>query len=244
MNTSTIFRISGILFFICLLLSSCKKDCFAVKGKGAIESKVYTVPSFNAVSNSISAVVYLTSDSIQSVRVEAQSNIHEILSFKVLNNELQIGYINNCGSIKHDDIKIYISIPTVTALRLSGSGDMVTTNEFQTAFLDATISGSGSITAAVQSSAFVNGQISGSGNLIISGNTSAESFKISGSGNIRSFALQSLNSVIEISGSGNADVNIENQLSVSISGSGDVRYKGNPSVSSNISGSGNITQVP
>jgi hypothetical protein len=244
MNPSNILRISGIILLIGIAFSSCKKDCFALKGKGSVISQAYFVPTFNSISNSISAEIFLTPDSSQSIHIEAQSNIHEILSIKVVNNELQIGYTKNCGSIKHENIKIYISIPTINSIQLSGSGNVKTTNEFQTNSLDLRISGSGSITAAVQSQSFVNGRISGSGDLYLSGNAISENFKISGSGNLRSFALNSLISDIEISGSGNADVYAENELSASISGSGDVRYQGNPIVNSSISGSGNVNHFP
>jgi hypothetical protein len=244
MNTSNILRISGIILLISIAFSSCKKDCFAIKGKGSVISQNYVVPAFNAISNSIAADIYLTPDSLHSVSIEAQSNIHEILSIKVVNNELQIGYTKNCGSIKHENIKIYISVPSINSIQLSGSGNVQTTAEFITTSLDMRISGSGSITAAIQAQSFVNGRISGSGDLFLSGNTISENFKISGSGNVRSFAMHSLTSDIEISGSGNADVSAENELSASISGSGDIRYHGNPSINSSISGSGSVNHFP
>ncbi len=70
-----------------------------------------------------------------------------------------------------------------------------------------------------------------------------DKFSISGSGNIRSFALISNNSSVNISGSGDADVFVNQHLDADISGSGKIRYQGNATVSTSISGSGNVTHI-
>jgi hypothetical protein len=48
---------------------------------------------------------------------------------------------------------------------------------------------------------------------------------------------------IRISGSGNCEVNVVNNLFVQVSGVGDIFYKGSPTLTSDISGVGNITAV-
>ena len=185
----------------------------------------------------------MTQDSIASISVTGQSNILEILNLEVVSNELRIGFDKNCGSIKYDDLEIYIHLPNLVSIDLSGSGNMKTTNEFQSNSFNMNISGSGNITAAVISSSLINGNISGSGNIYLSGSTPIESFIVSGSGNIRSFALNSNNSSVNISGSGDVDVFVNEHLDARICGSGKIRYQGNATVSTSISGSGNVTHV-
>jgi hypothetical protein len=48
---------------------------------------------------------------------------------------------------------------------------------------------------------------------------------------------------VAVSGSGNCELAVSEQLKTRISGSGKVRYKGNPAVSTTISGSGSVMRV-
>ena len=251
MKTSTqslknfrIALLSSVIVLALFSFQSCKKDCFPLKGKGDIISVDYAVPPFTSVSNSISANVYLTQDSVQSIRIETNENIHEIINLKVIDQDLKIEYSKKCGSINNAEINIYISAPTLTGLKLSGSGNMQTMNQFNSNSFEAKVSGSGNITASVNSLTATTAKISGSGDIYLSGSTLLENFAISGSGSIRSFALESEVSTVEISGSGNADVFVNDQLDAKISGSGDIRYKGNAAVTRSVSGSGNVTYFP
>jgi hypothetical protein len=243
MNTFSISKFLIAILFVSIGFSSCKKDCFPVKGKGGPVTQNYILPAFNSIRNSLSANIYLTQDSIASISVTGQSNILEILNLEVISNELRIGFDKNCGSIKHDDLEIYVHLPNLVSIDLSGSGNVKTMNEFQSNSFNMNISGSGNITAAVVSSSIINGNISGSGNIYLSGSTPIESFTVSGSGNIRSFALNSNNSSVNISGLGDVDVFVNEHLDARISGGGKIRYQGNATVSNSISGSGNVTHV-
>lgn len=243
MNTYKLIKTLALVVILTTTISSCKKECFALKGKGDSVTQNYYLPAFTTIKNSLSADVYLTQDSITSVSVKGQPNILEILELKVVNNELSIGFKNNCGSVKHDALEIDIHLPTLEKIDLSGSGNVKTMNQFSSNSFQMNISGSGNITASIVSSSIVKGNISGSGGFYLSGSTSSEDFTISGSGDIRSFALLSDYSSINISGSGNADVYVNEHLDAHISGSGDIKYKGNASVNSSISGSGTVQHV-
>jgi hypothetical protein len=243
MNTMKILKTFTLVLLFTATISSCKKDCFAIKGKGDKVTQSYTLPAFTMIRNSLSADVYLTQDSVASLSVKGQSNILDILELKVENNELSIGFKNKCGSIKYDDLEIDIHLPTLEKIDISGSGNVQTMNQFTSNSFQMNVSGSGNITAAIISSTIVKGNISGSGGLYLSGATPIEDFTISGSGDIRSYALSSDHSSISISGSGNADVYVNDHLDARISGSGDIKYKGNATVNSSISGSGSVKHV-
>ncbi|MCB0819874.1 MAG: DUF2807 domain-containing protein [Bacteroidetes bacterium] len=229
--------------FFLTTIQSCKKDCFAVKGSGPVISKYYQVPEFTSVSNSLNANLIIVQDSVQTVQIDAQSNIHDILKIQTIGSQLQIGYSKNCGSIKHDPIMIYIHVLTLSGLNISGSGNAEIPQLLSTSHMTLSISGSGNITAAVQAAGSIKGDISGSGNISLSGICENEDFHISGSGSVNAFALQSEISEISISGSGDADVLVNQHLDASISGSGDIRYKGNAQTNVSVSGSGTVTHV-
>ena len=66
---------------------------------------------------------------------------------------------------------------------------------------------------------------------------------ITGAGKVSAFDMEIDDCTIRISGSGNCEVSVVENLSVQISGVGDIFYKGNPTLTSDISGVGNITAV-
>ena len=237
-----IFKNVALILFSTLMLgglNSCKKDCFPIKASGSNLSKNYSVPYFSGIELSINANVILQQDSIQSLVVEAPENIQERLSFIVSGGILNIGYKENCGAVSGGEIKVYATAAQIQSLNISGSGKVTSSNVLKTPSLNLRISGSGEINITSETQSTL-ANISGSGKMNLFGTTNFEDLKISGSGDFHAYGLNSINSTIKISGSGNAEVSVSNNLNVEISGSGDVFYKGNPIVNSSISGSGKL----
>jgi len=83
-------------------------------------------------------------------------------------------------------------------------------------------------------------KISGSGSIHLSGKTQDFTVSISGSGEINAFDLDAENVAVKISGSGDCRVTASESLDAKISGSGDVYYKGRPQINTKISGSGSL----
>jgi hypothetical protein len=86
-------------------------------------------------------------------------------------------------------------------------------------------------------------RISGDGNVVLNGQGQALDCTISGSGNIEALDFPVQTAKITISGSGNARVDVSEQLDVVISGSGDVEYRGDPQLNSQVSGSGKVKKI-
>src|SRR5690606_36092558 len=105
--------------------------------------------------------------------------------------------------------------------------------------LELNLAGSGEILGAVDVS-ILDIDITGSGNVKLSGQALDTWLKLAGSGKLEAYDLSAENYDIQINGSGNADVTVQENLKVDISGSRSVNYKWNPSIDSKISGSGKV----
>lgn len=85
---------------------------------------------------------------------------------------------------------------------------------------------------------------SGSINILERGGVSSvagtHEVNLSGSGNFRGFGMTVNSSVVNLSGSGDATVAVNNNLEVNISGSGNVAYIGQPTIVTNITGTGEL----
>ncbi|HRX12237.1 MAG TPA: head GIN domain-containing protein [Draconibacterium sp.] len=203
------------------------------------------LPSFSEISLRISAKVYLEQGKNQSVRIIADSETLEQVITEVKGRTLNIRFPNNNIFKRWDPgkIEIYISVPEIDGLSVSGSGDIIS-EEIETRILDLAVSGSGNIRIEQLKSERVSAAISGSGNIKIEDGGIAEDLnaRISGSGNIDASGFEAKNVVTQTSGSGNCSVFSNGLIKTVISGSGNVYYSGNPAIESTVAGSGKVKE--
>lgn len=212
-----------------------------VKGEGPIISRDIDLDAFDGFELGISGNVILKKGNTQSVKVEGQANIIDLLKTKVKNKKWYIGFEENVN--KHKSLTIHITIPELTEVHLSGSGNITGEDYFSVkGQLDVSVSGSGNIKLDA-SSENSNCNISGSGNIKLSGKTAKNNISITGSGNLTAYDLRTLESDISITGSGDCKINVQNNLVARITGSGNIYYKGNPKVRSKVVGSGDVESV-
>ena len=244
-----------------LIIQSCDDDHTCVHGEGSIVSQERSLPGFSGINFETEGTVYLSQGPETSFRVEAQQNVINDMITEVNGGELTI-YNDHCLK-NHLPITVYITSPDISNIRLSGTGALYTETSIVSDEINVVLSGSGNIFAmdsliatnmsceisgsgSVEMTAYCSSLTSansGSGNISITGKAGHHEYDQSGSGELRSFSLETGTTIIELSGSGNAEVLVNDLLDVTISGSGDVLYKGSPIVNTTISGSGQVIHV-
>ncbi len=240
MKTS-ILKVASFLGLV-VFMTSCDNNGVCIKGNGDIVTETFDLESFDAIDLQESANVKIIHGTEQRVQVTGDENIVDKLKKTVSQDRWSIALPNGC--YKQYDLSIEITLPSVRAIELSGSGNVEVKNFNSSDDLDLSISGSGDIELiGFDKIDQVEARISGSGSIIATnGNTQVEDLdiRISGSGDVDVYALESDDCTIKISGSGNSYVTVQDALNVNISGSGKVYYHGNPVVTKNISGSGAV----
>ena len=199
------------------------------------------VKNFTKVSFGVAGNLYINIGNEFKVVLEGSSRDLDEIITDVSNGKLVIKK-DNWNFNMNEKITVYITMPEIEALGVSGSGraeikDPVKSNE-----LSLSVSGSGKLYAPDISVTELSCSISGSGDIIIGGNGSAEraEISVSGSGNYNGEALKIGKAQIHISGSGDCSCNVTESLTASVSGSGNVTYGGNPRVDAHVSGSGKV----
>ncbi len=226
--------------FAILFTSGCigpYADC--ITGSGNVVSEDFTVDAFHSVEFWGSGNLYITQGAPQSLRIEAEDNVLEVMTVNVVNEKLNIGSNRCFRRIK--PVNVYVSMEEVRALSGSGSGNIIGQSEITAKALKVSISGSGSsdLTLNVEE---LNTNIAGSGKSNLNGTANVHNIVISGSGNVKAFDLSTERTDITISGSGNAQVDASRELDVSIFGSGNVYYTGDAAVSQTVSDSGRVVK--
>jgi len=240
MKTNVRNYLLAVVAVIPFLLVSCEDGFFgSISGEGEIVQETLYVDDFDGFVSTISADVYISQGDELEVVVEAQQNIIDNINTDWVRNGIwTIKYYHWVKRAK--PVKIYITLPDLTKIGLSGSGEIFGETTFtDVGQLDLNISGSGKIDLDTEAEETYI-RISGSGDVYLTGYTNLLDCAISGSGGIHAYGFIVQRADIGISGSGDARVNVEESLDVRISGSGSVFYRGNPVVDSHISGSGTV----
>jgi hypothetical protein len=210
------------------------------------EDQNRNVPSFSKIALRISGKVYLEQGDKQSVRIVAKESTLEDLITEVKDRTLHIRFPNNYWFKRIDPgkIVIYITVPEIDGLTVSGSGDIIS-EDVKTRILDLAISGSGDIKIEDLTAERVSASVSGSGGINIGDGGVADelSVSISGSGNFKAGDFEAEDVSVRISGSGNCSVTSNGSVKARIAGSGNVYYNGNPSIDSSVAGSGKVRKM-
>jgi hypothetical protein len=220
-----------------LALLSCRKDGPCVTGNSNFVTENRTIGTFDGVSADGSLDVFITEDSVESIKVEAESNIMPLVKTQVISGKLNI-YTSGCIR-KMKTIKVWVGVKNINSISFNGSGSLQTLDTLHSSSLSAKLNGSGDfdLLANVESTSI---SLNGSGNIKVQGKGDKADFNISGSGNMHAFEFPVVSASAKISGSGNMEINVIDSLDVNISGSGNVYYKGRPRTTIHTSGSGQV----
>lgn len=237
LTTSFTILILGSLFF-----SSCSKDRNRIEGQGPIVTKTLQVSQFSGVDLAGAMKVIITQGPVQEVKAVGQSNIIDRLETDVHSGIWEVQLKD--GSYEYEVLTIYITVPSINLVSLSGSGNINIDDFDHQTDLAIDIKGSGnlalnefngvkniSVDVKGAGDVFANAAIAGVQNLNIN---------ITGTSNFVGFPIETRNCYINIVGSGNCDVKVKDRLDVVISGSGNVHYLGHPTIYTKINAAGHV----
>ncbi len=209
-------------------------------GSGGLVTRSFDLSSFTGIQLKTDIDVYLRQGDSQSVEVEGKENLIDLLELDVQGNVWDIEFDRCVRDI--DEFKVYITLPDIDFIGVSGSGKVYSENQLEAAEIKLRVSGSGDIDAAILVEK-LDAKISGSGKMKLEGGTEDFYLKISGSGDYDGFDLDSQTGEVKINASGNVEVYVVEELEVKINGSGDLSYKGFPLLDISINGSGDVVNA-
>lgn len=217
---------------LCLLLTQASWQLF-----GQVTNKVLELPTFRSIYVNSNYTVYLKQSNKQEVSVNALSEIYEISEFKVEDDVLHIN-IKEKKDLKNksiwdkiDDIKIspklkvMVSVRDISTLKVNGGGRIVSENSIASNDLKLAVTGSGSMDIDIKGRD-VDTEVSGSGNMTLKGYASDMDLTVSGSGSLKAYDLELEQAEAKMSGSGNVELNVTDNLEAEIYGNGSLKHKG------------------
>jgi len=224
------------------ILASCGKDNLGIgrDGNGQLVTENYNLPFFSEIDLKIEAEVVLTQGETPSVTVEGEENILEVLNLDVRNRQWEIKFDQWVDD--YETLRIFITVEDLRKVIITGSGDIRTESPFLVDEMELRLNGSGDLFFQTEADK-IDARITGSGSMDLQGQTDFLDVSVSGSGDLHAFELLAKNAEVNVNGSGDVEVLVENFLDAKILGSGDIYYKGDPVVEEKTTGSGEVIKV-
>lgn len=217
-----------------------------IRGNGNMVTEERNVGSYDQISVSGWFDVELTSGPEGRLTLRGEENLLEYLETEVKNGNLKIktrkGYNLQSSSWKSGGILVTVPVEDVSAVSMSGSGDVRGKTKLVSDYMEVVMSGSGDMELEIESDQ-MDVTLSGSGDMDLAGSCGKLQVRVSGSGDVNAYDLGAREVDAVVSGSADIKVTATEALRARVSGSGDIHYRGNPEkVDSKTSGSGDVTK--
>ena len=225
MKTNSLLKGIGIGIVLFSLLSFTFIFSFGIKGSGKLIKETRVVENFNAIKAGGAFNINVIKGSPQSLIIETDDNLMELITSKVKNGELKLstdGNINNSTKMN-----VYITIPSLKALDLSGACELTSESRFESDNMEIEQSGAASSFIKIHCNK-LDIDISGAANINISGYSQKLEAEVSGASNINAYDLEVENAVIDCSGAASTKITVNKSLNGEASGASSIKYKGNP----------------
>ena len=175
---------------------------------------------FTRIDNNGSVDVRLRVGESQHVLVSAGEKVIDDLRTEVRDGTLHL--IFDHDGFGGGDVVVEASVPRLTGIEASGSGD-----------IDA---------VGIDADAFEI-RSNGSADIALAGTAGLLAVDLDGSGDVDLAGLAAREARVAVRGSGGVDVSADQRLDVDVDGSGDVRYHGDPALTQHVDGSGDLTRA-
>lgn len=223
----------SLLALTVMLVSSCVHISIGDNHETEVTAinQVTSMNTFDKIGVSGAMSVCYEQDSACTVRVEAPQAVFDKLVIYVKDKELHIGIKDGVyiGINTHlDQVKVYVTAPTLTDIDLAGSGSFSVTTALTVNDLNVDLAGSGHIIISQLSCHDLDVEVAGSGNATFQQVTARKvNTEVAGSGKVTYNTLQAERANSEIAGSGKIILSGSvQQHHETISGSGDIDTSG------------------
>jgi hypothetical protein len=232
-----------LILAVPFLLQACDFHGERIRGNGSVKTDNRNTGTFHSIDVSGAIDVYVKQDSITSVRVETDENLHTYIRTEADGTVLRIFTDRDVNLDATGDIKVYVTGPAFSHLEVSGASHIYGENKITgTGKIGIRATGASGIKMEINVPS-IDADITGASSLTLRGETREFEADASGASQIRCFELMSENADVDVSGASGAEVFASVKLDAGASGASNVRYKGNAAVTQQSSGASDVRKA-
>ena len=197
---------------------SCDSDNgICIDSSGTTNNYELEVDPFSKVSLSGPFNLRIAQDNAQKLEVSAVQEVYDEMKIEVKGETLEVSFKRNISCLQVDeDTWINITVPDINEIFVSGTSEIVSQGDVSLDAIQITVSGAAEIS--------------------LTGESNDQEISVSGIIDVNNFGLSSENVSIDVSGTGDFEINASNTLEITVSGAATIKYKGTPAINQNISG--------
>ena len=208
-----------------LLMSSCNMN-FGVKGNGNVTTAERTINgTYDQIEVSRGLDVYLTQGDSQSISVQADENLHDIIKTEIEGNVLKIYAEDNISYSEAQ--KVAVSFKNILKISASSGSDVYSTNTFNVDAIELNTDSGSDMKLSINARSIDCSSSSGS-DLRLSGSATELIATASSGSDIDAYDLKAESSNVKASSGADIKVNTSKVLMAKASSGADISYKGNP----------------
>jgi hypothetical protein len=224
--------------FVAITVACCANGAFAmgIWGNNDLVVEKRELRGFDAVDIRAPADVRYVASAESKVEIRTDSNLIDKVRTYVDGGALVLDF--EAGAwVSPTKLSIIISSPSLSEVRIRGSGSFLSASPLVADRVRLDVSGSGDI-KAVASAELIEASISGSGDISLEGGAETLDAVVSGSGDLFAEALEVDRIKVSVSGSGCAALSPRVAIEGSLDGSGDLILNASDEVAVRVSTSG------
>ncbi|RMG29065.1 MAG: DUF2807 domain-containing protein [Bacteroidetes bacterium] len=214
------------LVLLLLMFLPASAQWTGIKGNGKVVRESRDLRNFDAISVGGSFDVFLRQGRSQSLVVEADENLLDIISTEVNNGTLKIKTEKNIQQA--EKLNIFITVEDLRSLEVSGAADLIAEGSIYADDLKIKCSGSADVKLLDLRAENLACSASGSADIRLAGRAQSLTASMSGSSDLQARDFKTESCTLQLSGSSDAFVYASQSLTASASGSSDVHCYGSP----------------
>jgi hypothetical protein len=217
--------ITAVILILSIAFTCQAQNRKTVHGNNKVVTKEREAGSFSGIKVSTGIDVYLKQGNNQSIRVEADENLHEYILTEIEGDVLHVyteANIRDAG-----EKKVYVTMKEISSVKATSAGDVIGETPVKTDEIEIDASSAGDIKLEVYAKD-IEVDISSSGDVTLTGEADVLEADLSSAGNLNAADLKVREAEVNVSSAGDADINVTEKLQARASSAGDVHYSGNP----------------
>ncbi len=217
----------ALTLLIAIACTSCVVEAFnGIKGdRNVVTENRKITADFTAIKASTDLEVYLTQEDQNTVAVEADENLQDVIVTEVKNGVLKIYAAKNIWRAKSK--KVHVSLKALHSLKATSGSEVRSKTTIQTDEIAISASSGASVRMTLTANNIATNTSSGAA-IRLSGNTENHAAKASSGSSIKAFNLKSKNAIVKVSSGANIDIHASQRIEARASSGGDIDYTGTP----------------
>lgn len=215
----------GLLFLSCSFNGN---SIFGVSGNGEVKTEQRTISeSFHSIEASHGLDVYISQSNEESIAVQADENLHELIITEVNDGILKITTSKNIGSASAK--KVMLGAVNIKKIKGTSGSDIFSNNTLTAENLEISANSGSDIHLSIEAET-VNANASSGSDIKLEGTTNSLTAQASSGADIK--AKELIVGQVNAKASSGSDiiVTVTNELEAAASSGGSVKYYGNPTI--------------